>query len=92
MTNTDQMTLQQARSRYPELANLSQNILTELAKQNFKCCVSGESVLPPRQEYWIIKYREEMAAKMGIQYSCMLPKYWDPQHEDDLDVLKQMDV
>lgn len=80
----------QAKSNYPELAVLPEEIITDLVSQNFKCCVTGESVLEERQEYWIVKYSEEMANKMGREYSCLLPDNWDPQHEDDLEILQKL--
>jgi hypothetical protein len=40
----------------------------------------------------VIKYGEEMAMKMGVEYSCLLPEYWDPQHEEDLEILKKVKV
>lgn len=79
-----------AKDNYPELAELPHEVIRELAAQNFKCCVSGESVLQERQNYWVVKYREELATKMGIQYSCLLPHYWDPQHEEDLEIFKKL--
>lgn len=82
----------EAKSNYPELAELSHEIVTDLAAHNFKCCVSGESVLEPRQNYWVVKYSDEMAAKMGVEYSCLLPEYWDPQHQDDLEIIKKLKV
>jgi len=81
-----------AKANYPELAELSHEVITDLAAQNFKCCVSGESVLEPRQNYWVVKYREEMAMKMEVEYSCLLPEYWDPQHEENLEILKKLQI
>lgn len=80
----------QAKSKYPELAVLPDKIITDLVAQNFKCCVTGESVLEERQEYWIVKYSEEIANKMGREYSCLLPDNWDPQHEGDLEILQKL--
>jgi len=80
----------EAKANYPELTGLPDEVILELVAQNFKCCVSGESVLQERQNYWVVKYREELAPKMGIQYSCLLPHYWDPQHEEDLEIFKKL--
>lgn len=82
----------EAKSNYPELATLPHEVITDLAAQNFKCCVSGKSVLALRQDYFVIQYSKEMALKMGIEYSCMLPEYWDPQHQEDLEILKKLKV
>jgi hypothetical protein len=82
----------EAKFNYPELADLPHEVVTDLAAQDFKCCLCGESVLELRQDYWVIKYGEEMAMKMGVEYSCLLPEYWDPQHEEDLEILKKVKV
>lgn len=74
---------------YPELADLSHEVVSDLVLQRFKCSACGEPVLDKAEPYVVVKwhYLSDHGENV-VKYGCFLEKYWNEDIAEVVDVVK----
>jgi hypothetical protein len=75
---------------HPELADLPLEVVTDLAKHNFRCVMSGEPVLGKgKGSYRIFRYTEDNPDPNNeVEYAAMFTCYWEEAEPPSLELVK----